>query len=147
VITAEITRILASVSRCLDLRSKYLVSSLQRLGDNPRDHDGVFHGLPPSSAGVASVLPDADPTTFSQLPTHSAFEPWKVYPRPPEPHWQERASGDKVLKGHRAAPERETFEYKECEIPGKHEWAFKIDDRGVFQVYGSEQGMLTTRRQ
>jgi AMP deaminase len=87
-------------------------------------------------------LPDADPATFDQLPTQSEFAPWKLYPRPPEPHWHQHESGDKVLKPARAIPERETFNFKACEIPGKHEWAFKIDERGVYQIYADEKGMM-----
>ncbi|KAA1469716.1 AMP deaminase [Dentipellis sp. KUC8613] len=46
--------------RCLELRDKYIARSLQRLGDNPRDHDGVFRGLPAGTADVAGVHPDVD---------------------------------------------------------------------------------------
>lgn len=33
--------------------------SLQRLGDNPRDHDGVFQGFSTDIGGVSGVRPDA----------------------------------------------------------------------------------------
>ncbi|KAG2070339.1 hypothetical protein BDR04DRAFT_934379, partial [Suillus decipiens] len=48
-ITPELARVVQSFQKCLELRDKYITKSLQRLGDNPRDHDGpwVIYPQPP----------------------------------------------------------------------------------------------------
>ena len=55
----ELRQICPSFARCLELRDKYMNYSLQRLGDNPRDHDGVFQGFPTDIGGANGVRPDA----------------------------------------------------------------------------------------
>ncbi len=108
--------------------------SKQRLGDNPRDHDGIFTGLGEEIAGPSGVRPDAD---YSPKPGPiNMFEPWKIYPRPPPPHWHwkgdESSAPDSV--GARV-PEPEEFDFSQCHIPGADDREFRIDDRGVYQVY------------
>jgi AMP deaminase len=53
-VPSELKALYDSFWRCLDLRDKYMLKSLQRLGDDPRDHDGVFHGLSPALADFSS---------------------------------------------------------------------------------------------
>jgi len=90
----------ASFARCLALRDKYLALSNQRLGDNPRDHDGQFKGFTPASvADVAGIKPDANPETCeTSSPSPSAsretLPPWKIYPPPPPPHWHWKSNHD-----------------------------------------------------
>lgn len=65
--------------------------SLQRLGDNPRDHDGVFSGFQPGAADVNGIRPDAD-LRSAEEPSNSPSHPdplpaWKIYPAPPPAHW------------------------------------------------------------
>ncbi len=66
--------------------------SLQRLGDNPRDHDGSFSGFYPSNAAdVNGLRPDIDPSyaedPSNASPDHTTFPAWKIYPPPPPAHW------------------------------------------------------------
>ncbi|THH20553.1 hypothetical protein EW146_g851 [Bondarzewia mesenterica] len=84
----EFDHIFDSLRRCLELRDKYMTASLQRLGDNPRDYDGVFTGIDTNFADVSGVRPDAD-LTRSSPPPHEGqhFKPWRIYPKPPPPHW------------------------------------------------------------
>ena len=113
---------LHALQKCLDLRDKYMSKSLQRLGDNPRDHDGR------SQPGDPSAL------------ASSEFEPWKIYPPPPPPHWhwtdkdKVMSSADGVKRG------RSEFRFEECHIPGPHSWTFELDDKGVYQVYDDIPG-------
>ena len=50
--------------------------SLQRLGDNPRDHDAVFQGFSADIGGVSGVRPDA---------WHELLEKAKTQPPAPPP--------------------------------------------------------------
>lgn len=59
ILANELRQICQSFARCLELRDKYMKYSLQRLGDNPRDHDGVFQGFSTDIGGVSGVRPDA----------------------------------------------------------------------------------------
>ncbi|TFY66445.1 hypothetical protein EVG20_g4651 [Dentipellis fragilis] len=63
-VSFEFGHLFAVFRRCLELRDKYIALSLQRLGDNPRDHDGVFHGLPAGTTDVSGVHPDVDIATL-----------------------------------------------------------------------------------
>lgn len=137
-ITPEMARTFKLFQHCLELRDKYVAKSLQRLGDNPRDHDGHFNGLAEDSAGVSGLQPNVD---FAQARvTESPYKPWKIYPKPPPPHWHFTTKHDvPATDGHDTA-EREEFDFSTCQIPGSHSWEFRIDDKGVYQVYSSTAG-------
>jgi AMP deaminase len=139
VITSELASLFQSLGQCLDLRDKYIVKSLQRLGDNPRDYDGHFAGLDDGMAEVSTVRPDSN--FRSNQPPPSPFEPWKIYPSPPPPQWH-RTDTEKVVPADGSNPYRATseFVYEDCPIPGPHSWGFAIDEQGVFQVYEDVQG-------
>ena len=121
--------------QCLDLRDKYMTVSSQRLGDNPRDHDGVFHGIPEGISDVMGVRPEAASAYVAAV---GQFEPWRIYPRPPAPQWQWTAEKEAVLS--ETAPPRDVFDFSQFEIPGANEWEFEIDDKGVYQVYHDATG-------
>lgn len=165
----ELNQLLSSFNTCLETRDKYMRISLQRLGDNPKDYDGVFQGFGPEDiGGVNGVRSDAwESLRKSQGPEaaitlgknktvksksqidEQSSKPWTIYPPPPPPHWHWRPKpGDSHEPGtsqsasgmpnnldpyHR--PGYEGFDFKTCEIPGKHHWSYEIDDKGVFQVY------------
>ena len=134
---SDFSEIFESLRRCLDLRDKYMRKSKQRIGDNPKDFGGNFQGLSEDLADVSGVRPDADFTEHTP-PAHT-FEPWKIYPKPPPPHWhltdKEAVSSDRShVKGD------EEFRFEECDIPGPHAWTFKLDEKGVYQVYNDSQG-------
>src|ERR1700761_588871 len=110
----ESQEIYLALQKCLELRDKYMAISLQRLGDNPKDYDGVYQA------------------------TNTEFKPWRIYPKPPPPrwHWYDK---QKAQPGKPPGEEEEEFDFGTCEIPGKEEgFTFKLDKTGVYQVYGSE---------
>ncbi|KAH0831958.1 AMP deaminase [Lanmaoa asiatica] len=134
-ITPEMARTFKLFQHCLELRDKYITKSLQRLGDNPRDHDGHFNGIVEGFAGVDGVQPNVD---FAKARVAgSPYKAWKIYPKPPPPHWHFIAKHDvPAADGHLTA-ETEEFDFSNCQIPQSHPWAFRIDDKGVYQVYST----------
>jgi len=132
--TPEFRNMLELLRRCLDLRDKYISISNQRLGDNPRDHDGVFHGIAEGISDVMGARPEA---TGSYEPVQEQFKPWRIYPRPPPPHWHWTA--DQAVSSGSQSP-CEVFDFARCEIPGAHEWEFEIDEKGIYQVYHDATG-------
>ena len=132
-----------SLEKCLALRDKYMQVSLQRLGDNPRDHDGHFNGLDPKIADVSGARPDADisayasPGSEDKLPK-SPYKPWHIYPKPPPPHWHWTPDTEPVRGSDGAGAGKEEFIFKKCEIPGSHDgWSFELDETGLYQVYNT----------
>lgn len=105
------------------------------LGFNPKDHDAHFTGLDPSIVEVDGVRPDVD--LHSKPDPSSTFEPWRIYPRPPPPHWH---WSDKEGLQHKPTEDDEEFEFTQCEIPPADTWGFEIDERGVYQVYEDVKG-------
>jgi len=117
-----------------------MAASLQRLGDNPRDHDGHFHGFSDAAADVNGLRPDA-PSPSSHLSNTKVFEPWKIYPPPPPPHWHWSPKTPAGPTGKQSSPDaNEDFDFAKCEIPAAHSWEYEIDDKGVFQLYDRESG-------
>jgi len=116
-----------------------MCKSRQRLGDNPRDHDGKFSGFDDDKADVSGIRADVDAYT----PPASPFHPWKIYPRPPPPHWhwtdKDIVKRDRKRDG--VEQEEEEFEFEECPIPESHPWRFEIDEKGVYQVYKDAEGV------
>ncbi|KAF9016508.1 AMP deaminase [Hymenopellis radicata] len=114
----ELAHLFQSLQRCLDL-----LASTSR--DNPKDHDQDFKGFSSKCADVNGVRPDVaipdEPDATAQPP----FEPWKVYPSPPPPHWHWK--DDEVIS-------TDGLQY-----PREHPWTFDIDDKGVYQVYDPEK--------
>lgn len=126
--------------------------SLQTLGDNPKDHDDSYIPLEPSACDVAGLRADTTEEEWTSMDKPSSsttpITQWKIYPPPPPPHWHptipylEKPSTNpdtsrKYVGG------AEEFDFAQCEIPGADSWQYAADDRGVFQVYASDEGMLT----
>ncbi|KAF9220932.1 AMP deaminase [Gyrodon lividus] len=131
-ITPEMARTFELFQRCLELRDKYITKSLQRLGDNPRDHDGHFRGIVEGFADVSCVKPNVDFTNAHAL--KSPYQPWEIYPRPPPPHWHFSVKKDVFTADGHVASRDDEFEFTKCQIPGPQSWEFEIDDKGVYQV-------------
>ncbi|CCM04943.1 uncharacterized protein FIBRA_07140 [Fibroporia radiculosa] len=133
-ISSEFTSIIDSLRKCLELRDKYMLRSGQRLGFNPKDHDGVFTGLDETIATVSGVIPDADYESHS--PPKSQFQPWRIYPKPPPPHWHWKGRNT-VIPSQNLLEEssEEEFSFEKCETPGPDTWRFELDERGVYQVF------------
>lgn len=147
----EHLHIFQSFERCLSLRDKYMQVSLQRLGDNPRDHDGYFQGLDPKIADVSGARPDADISAYAsqdaedKLP-RSPYNPWRIYPKPPPPHWHWTANTEPVHGSDEAEAGKEEFVFAKCKIPGGHDgWSFGLDETGVYQVYNTDGSLRIIR--
>ncbi|CAK5277411.1 unnamed protein product [Mycena citricolor] len=117
-VTPELAQLFQSFQRCLQLRDKYILKSRQRLGDDPRHYDGSFPGLDDMHAD-----PPARP------------EPWKIYPKPPPPHWHWTDTAVVSTDG-QSDPKGDNFRFEDSTIPGSHPYTFQIDEKGVIQVYG-----------
>lgn len=146
VISAEQVDLLNSLQKCLDLRNKYMMMSLQRLGDDPRDYDGHFQPFSDEYADVSSVCPDTPLPVISIVkPNEPPFEPWKISPAPPPPHWHWK---DKpVVNPDGSTKAGDKFEFEKCVIPGPHEgWSFALDEKGVYQVYRGDKGRYCVAR-
>jgi AMP deaminase len=113
-----------------------MFKSCQRLGDNPRDHDGVFKGLNDAITDVSGVRPESD--HLQAPPAASPFKPWKIYPSPPPPRWQ--FSDERAAIRVDGTAERVNDDV-DSQMPGEHPFIFKIDDTGVFHVYETLDGM------
>ncbi|KAJ3553293.1 hypothetical protein NM688_g3692 [Phlebia brevispora] len=116
--------------KCLELRDKYMEIGGHILGFNPKDHDGHFVGLDHKIVDVEGVRPDVDVHVAAEQ--EHVFKPWKIYPKPPPPHWHWT---DKEVVPHTPAEDDEGFVFENCEIPGPHPWGFELDEKGVYQVY------------
>ncbi len=150
----------ASFARCLDLRDKYLELSLQRLGDNPRDHDGTFQGFYPKSASdINGLKPDGnlktceDPGIASPgSSTETSLPAWKIYPPPPPPHWHwkpaengvkpdlagmDSETGESGAGPSSANRDGQIFKFIDCSIPGEssRRCDFALNDEGVYEVW------------
>ena len=98
-------------------------------------------GLPDEASDVSGVKFDAK---FPLLPpTETAFSPWRIYPRPPQPHWH-WTDHSAAAPSHSTTPGEEEFVFEECEIPGEDPWGFEIDEKGVYQVYEDLDGKNPT---
>ena len=131
---------LNSLQKCLELRDKYMSRSLQRLGDDPRDFDGHLQPIVEQYADVCGVRPDAPLSAISTSQVSGpTFTPWSIYPEPPPPHWHWK---DKmVVNPDGTTKAGDEFHFEKCVIPGPLEgWSFKLDKKGVYQVYGGNKG-------
>ncbi|KZT28392.1 AMP deaminase [Neolentinus lepideus HHB14362 ss-1] len=131
IITLELSKVFIAFQKCLELRDKYMRISKQRLGDNPRDYDGVFTGLPDDVADVSHARPESKREDVERHTQKSPYENWRIYPKPPPPHWHWKEKTHIPVGEH----EDEEFCFEECFIPGEHEWDFQLDEKGVFQVF------------
>jgi AMP deaminase len=120
-------------------------ASLQRLGDDPRDHDGLFTSLPPVNSNSRPFSPHTSPEVTTT--GNSKLEPWKIYPPPPSPHWKFKAPNARAPEASHPHEDGDVpFEFSKCEIPTAGPWEWEMDERGVFQVYENATGMLSLIR-
>jgi len=120
----------------MDLRDKYIKASLQRLGDNPRDYDDHFKGFAEQSYGdVAGARADA-PINQLESQGDAPCAKWRIYPRPPPPHWH---FSDRKRRDISPEEQEENFEFDQVDIPGPDPkgWQFGVDKHGVTQIYDS----------
>jgi AMP deaminase len=137
----EQVQLLQSLQRCLELRDKYMLKSGQRIGDDPRDHDGHFQLPSDEHADVSGIRPDVAIDPAKSQSQQNLFEPWNIYPKPPLPHWHLKDHENVVSIDGTKSSGREKFNFDDCTIPGEHlGWSFGIDVKGVFQVYDDNKG-------
>jgi AMP deaminase len=113
-----------------------MFKSRQRLGDDPRDHDGHLEDYSEDHADVFGVRTDAAPPGMdASSGSAKAWEKWKIYPKPPPPHWHWRQDQVISADGAKHVP-GDSFKFEECHIPGEIPGMdFKLDTKGVFQVH------------
>jgi AMP deaminase len=113
-----------------------MFKSRQRLGDDPRDHDGHLEDYSEDHADVFGVRTDAAPPGLdASSGSATAGEKWKIYPKPPPPHWHWRQDQVISADGAKHVP-GDSFKFEECHIPGEIPGMdFKLDTKGVFQVH------------
>lgn len=133
--SAEFKSMFEALQKCLDLRDKYIRLSQQRLGDDPRHHDGMFAGFKGDAGDVSGIKLHVSSCELVP-PSGDTHSSWKIYPSPPPPHWHYKKPSTDFF------PEDEEFDFSKCDIPGEGSWTFKIDEKGVYQVYDSSAGML-----
>ena len=110
-----------------------MFKSRQRLGDDPRHHDGHFPIVDDDLVDVSGVRPDVNLT--ENQPSSNSSKAWKIFPRPPPPHWHWTDKEKAVSSDGTYRASKDEFRFEECEIPGPHPWTFELDDKGVYQVY------------
>ena len=120
-----------------------MCKSRQRLGDDPRDYDGHVKPFEEEYSDVSGVRPDTPfPHDAESRPENGPeFEPWRIYPKPPPPHWQWKDKTVVTADGYsRTGCD---FDMEDCIIPGPQEgWSFALDEKGVYQVYDETEGAL-----
>lgn len=130
----------ASLQKCLEIRDKYMRLSRQRLGDDPRDYDGIFRDLDEEQKGVAGVRPDCFFSTKGGA-ANREFNKWNIYPPPPPPHWHWKGKQPTPPLTSESIVGEEEFDYFKCEIPEEDsQHNFRLDDKGVYQIYDGEPG-------
>ncbi|WWC86266.1 AMP deaminase [Kwoniella dendrophila CBS 6074] len=150
-IGSELEQLYASFARCLDLRDKYLELSNQRLGDNPKDHDGTFHGFTPKSSGDVMGLKaevQQDTCEGSSAAENDELPTWNIYPPPPPPHWRWKPSNEGVMPeptssdgttqdtAASSSQQPQSFKVEDCVIQEEDkQHVFHLNDEGVFTVY------------
>lgn len=159
VAASELKALFTSFQKCLDLRDKYMRLSLQRLGDNPRDHDGAL--IPTGDicdvSGLRADVPDSvlriygPPASTANGKGNEEVDgetKWKMHPPAPPPHWhpnnfppnaERPAIKHEYDSARRYVGGNEEFDFNAIEIPGvDEEWEYALDDRGVFQIYDAK---------
>ncbi|CAG8476230.1 1571_t:CDS:2 [Paraglomus occultum] len=111
----ELRTIYTNFQKCLDLRDKYMVLSLQRLGDNPKDADGWKIYPPP---------------------------PQPTWPNHGLTNGGNNDNNDSMKDGKKEKKQvGEDFHFEECEMPGVDERLFELDATGVYRVYENEDDL------
>lgn len=133
--SCEQAKLLQGLQKCLQLRDKYMCKALQRLGDDPRDYDGVILGNDFVNVGISDMRLDGDASP-NRNHLHQELKPWKIYPKPPISTRQRPKDDDDLYNEDEMDAE---FHFEECEIPREHPWTFKLHE-GVFQVFRAVEG-------
>ena len=147
-ITSELSAIYTNIQKILDMRHKFIRLSLQEPGDNPKDDPGWNIYPPPpepvwdeennrpivTQPGSEGTIPvkvlsaGVDMSSYQQKDFRKVNKPQSTRTSPPR---RPRKPGTKI---------GEDFDILEVlPIPEESEMAFKLDGKGVFQVYETSE--------
>lgn len=135
-IISEIEVICKKIKTLLDLRRKYLKTSLQCAGDNPKD-DEEWDIYPPPPEPVWTDYKERPTTGASNNALSSMSNSLYMtesltndtdQQMPTSPARKRRKAGQAI---------GEDFEFSECHIPKASSMAFELDEGSVYQVYDS----------
>ncbi|KAL8943550.1 MAG: hypothetical protein Q9216_001008 [Gyalolechia sp. 2 TL-2023] len=157
-ISTELWEMSSMIQRVLDLRHKYIELSLQRPGDNPKDHaDWKVYPEPPKPVWTEETTLSANPSaTISRVNSNTFFgaeqdlpmnrsqaslasvaeEPTR--PRPASPPRKQRKPGQDIGSDF----DMSYFDPMPCR-DGTTD--FELDEGSVYQVYETDQARLERR--
>ncbi|KAJ3365592.1 AMP deaminase [Allomyces javanicus] len=114
-VSEELRGILIQFQQCMDLRTEYITTSLQREFDNPKNLDSwEIYPPPPPPAWVPAPSANGESTTSLPDAVYAAMAPPPQDP-PPE------------------------FDFAHCAVPGAHAFVYAMGEDGVIQVYQSKE--------
>ncbi|KAN0062608.1 AMP deaminase [Thecaphora frezii] len=95
-LSGELKALYGSLQKCLQLRDKYMDTSLQgKMEDNPKNWDAEHCARVAAVAAAAQQKADEAAAEGSIKVDGSALDeatgqpkPWRIYPAPPRPHWE-----------------------------------------------------------
>ncbi|KAF2099852.1 AMP deaminase [Rhizodiscina lignyota] len=122
-VTAELGAIYSNIQKVLDIRHKYIRLSLQQPTDNPKDEGGwnIYPSPPDPAWDHSREAGDATSISNSTVLDQSTPTATRKPPRPP------RKMGQDI---------GEDFDMEDLlPLPEASEMAFRLDDKGVYQVY------------
>ncbi|KAI5776656.1 hypothetical protein EDC01DRAFT_681312 [Geopyxis carbonaria] len=134
-LSAELSTIYTNIQKVLDLRHKYLRVSLQGHTDNPKDEPSwKIYPPPPPPVWVDDFARPGDTSNPPHLNESNAAEKSFWAGSGTQNYEKSRKPGHDV---------GEDFVYDECEIPSEDEMVFRLDDKGVYQVYENKKALNT----
>jgi AMP deaminase len=135
-IVSEVEAICKKIKTLLDLRRKYLKTSLQSAGDNPKDLDD-WEIYPPPPEPVWTDEKERPVTSASSNALNSMSN--SLYASESSNNTDQQAPASPAKKRRKAGQAiGEDFEFSECQIPGASDMRFELDEGSVYQVYESE---------
>ena len=147
-ITSELTTIFNNIRQILDIRRKYINTSLQGPLDNPKDDpDWTIYPPPPEPSWVegranATNGTRGTPSVSNSMQNSMVLSP-DGSPDPPESSSQSRDGQRDKPPPRRRKPGQDIGEDFVLEdllpVPGDSRMVFQLDDFGVYQVYENEE--------
>lgn len=132
-VVSEVEVICKKIKTLLDLRRKYLRTSLQYPGDNPKDEE-TWEIYPPPPEPVWTDYKERPVTStgtnaFSSMSNslHLAGTSSQVDGETPSSPARKRRKAGQAIG--------EDFDFSECEIPTASDMTFELDQGSVYQVY------------
>lgn len=138
-IVIEVEAICKNIKTLLDLRRKYLKTSLQLPGANPKD-DEAWEIYPPPPEPVWTDYKERPITGASDHALSSMSNSIHMaestndadQQTPISPAKKRRKAGQAI---------GEDFDFSECQIPKESDMTYQLDEGSVYQVYASKSGV------